>query len=95
MSHDLISYAKSSAEWLRGMKWHVMCGSAVWVTNRANLAASELDNCVAEIERLRTALATAENDALERAAEVIDLQSANPHWGNMTRALKKETTNAE
>ncbi len=59
MSHDLISYAKSSAEWLGGMEWHIKSGSAVWVTDRAKLAASELDNCVSEITRLRTALAEA------------------------------------
>ena len=80
MSEQTISYAKSSAEWLRGMNAHIKYGSQDWIVDRATIAASELENCITEITVLRARLEKAEaelgEDKRDLLLEIGGLQAA-------------------
>ena len=44
------------------------------------------------VKRMKASLKVARNDALEEAAEIVDLQSMSPHWGNQIRGIKTKET---
>jgi hypothetical protein len=55
---------------------------------RLEKAEAERDAAQDESVTLLHEVTLTRNLTLEEAAEVIDLQSASPHWGNVLRALK-------